>query len=130
MPSRKKKSREKRTDWLAVWDMLGLESLHNISEWQDKFTEWQKQKVWNELKGQKSEPPPTPKIPLKMLLMRARFNSQRFYEIYTFSTTDGIGEADLRDWFQTSPQDAADWVRKNGNKIFGEGMGEQETVIK
>ena len=130
MPSRKKKSREQKTDWLAVWDTLGLESLHNVSEWQDKFTEWQKQKVWNELKGQKSEPPPPPEIPLKMMLMRARFNSQRFYEIYTFSTTGRIGEADLRDWFQTSPQDAADWVRKNGNKIFGEGMGEQKAVIK
>lgn len=47
------------------------------------------------------------------MTMRARFNSQRFYEIYMFTSSDDVTEADMNSWADSSPQGFADWVRKN-----------------
>jgi hypothetical protein len=113
MPSREKKGR----NFLVVWDMLGLESIWDIDDAQNQLDNWEKKQVWNTLKGVPMEKKPNP-IPLQMVIMRARFNSQRSYEIYSFNTT--MTENEVRTVFAEDPQPIVDWIRENGNKIFSD----------
>lgn len=119
-----------RIHWLVMWDMNGLESVFNLTEWKTRRKIWEKSKIWAELKGQKHDSPP-PEIPFKNLILRARYNSQRYYEIYIFVSTEDINDRqDILDWFDADAQSAVNWIRKNGQKIFGEGIGAQKKVIQ
>ena len=119
-----------RIDWLVMWDMHGLESVFNLSEWKTKREVWEKSKIWSELKGTSHAIPP-PEIPFKNLILRARHNSHRYYEIYTFASTDDINDRqDILDWFDADAQSAVNWIRKNGRKVFGEGIGAEKKVIQ
>ena len=62
------------------------------------------------------------------LLLRARFNSQRHYEIYAIAAEDDISDEDIKDMFNNSPQTAADTIRKLGVKIYSDRMTENEQV--
>jgi hypothetical protein len=103
--------------WLAFWCNEGLEGLINVSEYINSG----KKELFNNLKtGEK--PTITSEQTLSRIIesmaMRARFNPQRYYEIYTFTSDFGMNENDIKDWFNTSPQSAVDWVRKNGTSIL------------
>ena len=66
--------------------------------------------MWHQLKG---EPVSEKAIPnLNHIMLRARVNSQRHYEIYTCEATDGITAEDIKEMFQASPQTAADTIRR------------------
>ena len=102
-----------------MWCCEGLEYVGDIT--QDR-----KDAVWSRLQNQDYHS----RIPnLMHLELRARYNSQRFYEIYVVEVTEGITEQDLRDLFQQDPQAAADLIRARGVCIFGQGQGEQRAVI-
>jgi hypothetical protein len=123
MPSSKKK---KLNHFLAVWDMYGLESLHDVLYAKKLHDEWEKAKVLAILK---EEPiPPAPRIiPLNTLLMRARVNSHRFYEIYEFATPFSFQE--ISKMFKEDPQTMADTVRKVGYKIYSDRVEIDKRVI-
>ena len=55
-----------------------------------------------------------------MLAMRAKFNSHRFYEIYAIDVDDGITSDDIKDWFESAPQEMADLIRKRGRKLYSD----------
>jgi hypothetical protein len=97
----------KTNTYLVVWDCYGLESLFNITEWSAKST-------YNSL----MELAPPPNIPLNELMLRARYNPQRNYEIYTFNAEDDVAESSIREAFDADPQHMADWVRKHGNQLY------------
>jgi hypothetical protein len=69
--------------FLLMWNELGLEVCINI-------TNVEKDTVWAKL-GDK-EPP---KVPIAQMMMRARTNPQRHYEIYTISTKANISQQDI-----------------------------------
>lgn len=100
-----------------MWDMLGLECIFNVDEAMEEVNEWDKDRVWKSLKDEPVGKRPNP-IPLQMMIMRARFNSQRSYEIYSFSTS--MSEKEVRKIFAEDPQPIVDWIRENGNKIFSD----------
>lgn len=52
--------------------------------------------------------------------MRARYNTQRHYEIYTVDATDGITKEDIEQMFENAPQIAADTIRKLGQVIYSD----------
>ena len=122
MPSRKKKS----NNFLVVWDMLGLESIFSIDDAMAQVENYEKDKVWKTLKEEPLSEKPNP-IPLQMLIMRARFNSQRNYEIYTFNTTMTMNE--VRTFFADNPQPIVDWIRENGNKIYSDYVKQDRKFI-
>jgi len=62
-------------------------------------------------------------------MLRARFNSQRHYEIYTFNAVEGIGEQDIRDMFDNNPQMAADTIRRVGHCMYSD-RATQEVAIR
>jgi hypothetical protein len=112
----KKKKQSDR--YIAMWDCLGLEYLGNL-------TEWEKDKMWSALK----EEPATYKIPsLQVLLLRARYNSQRNYEIYIFDAA-GLTEQDIKTAFEESPQAMANTIRRIGKQIFSNRLETDNRVI-
>jgi hypothetical protein len=123
MPSRKKKG----NSFLVVWDMLGLESIFSIDDTMDQVENYEKDKVWKTLKGEPVAGKAPNPIPLQMLIMRARYNSQRSYEIYSFNTT--MSMRDVRKMFADDPQPIVEWIRENGNKIYSDYTKQERRVI-
>jgi hypothetical protein len=123
MPSRKKKG----NSFLVVWDMLGLESIFSIDNAITEIENYEKDKVWKTLKGEGSIGRKPNPIPLQMLIMRARYNSQRSYEIYSFNTT--MSEREVRKIFADDPQPIVEWIRENGNKIYSDYIKQERKMI-
>jgi hypothetical protein len=120
--SRKKKTKH----YLAMWDVLGLESLHDVDLHMDKYNEWEKQKVVAILKEERIPSQPSG-IPLQMMLLRAKVNSQRVYEIYEFNST--MAYDDLKEAFEIDPQPIVEWIRNNGKKVYSDYLKQDRKMI-
>ena len=106
--------------FLIVWDQLGLECCIDV-------TEDQQRRMWQTLK---SEPVSETAVPnYNHLLLRARVNSQRHYEIYSVEATDGITAEDIREMFQASPQTAADTIRRLGHCLYSDRAQKDRVLI-
>jgi hypothetical protein len=66
---------------------------------------------------------------LHMLKVRAQFNGQRNYEIYSLTCSGGITKETLEEMFEQNPQTAADLVRSKGRCFYGSRMGKKTQVI-
>jgi hypothetical protein len=90
-------------------------------------TEDQQRRMWQQLKG---EPVSESAIPnYQHLLLRARYNSQRHYEIYSVEATDGITAEDIREMFEASPQTAADTIRRLGHCMHSDRATKDRVAI-
>jgi hypothetical protein len=69
-----------------------------------------------------------PSIPLQSMILRAKYNSQRHYEIYQF-VTDGLDMDDVKSMFEDSPQFIVNHIRKNGKKIYSDRLEQHRVVI-
>lgn len=104
--------------YLAMWDMYGLEYLVNVTEWHKKTT-------WAILTGNNK-----PDIAsIQMMILRAKANSQRCYEIYSFDAEPNVTEESIRLMFQTNPQDIVDIIRKQGEKIYSDRSETKKQII-
>lgn len=122
MPSRKKNVKH----YLAMWDMLGLECLFDVGRAKAEIEDWEKETIWAKLKEQSHRAKPDP-IPLNMMLLRARVNSQRSYEIYEFNST--MTEKELREVFNSDPQPIVEWIRENGYKVYSDYVKTERKMI-
>lgn len=105
--------------YLAMWDCNGLEFLYNL-------TRWEKAKVWRDLGGTINvDPPPD----LRALLLRAQHNTQRHYEIYTFTVTTDISYDDLVQQFTDSPQAMVDLIRSRGNCVHSDRSKKKPAIV-
>jgi hypothetical protein len=104
--------------YLAMWDMYGLECLFDTGE-------WEKQYMWSIL-TEKAKPT-APSIQLMML--RAKANNQRCYEIYTFNADDDLTEESIKLAFKSSPQGIVDFIRTNGQKIYSDRATQKAVII-
>ena len=86
-------------------------------------------KIWNTLKEKPTVEPYKSTIPLQNLILRARYNSQRHYEIYQF-VTDGLDMDDVKVMFDTNPQMIVDHIRKNGKQIYSDRFETDKVLIK
>ena len=106
--------------FLIMWCNEGLECCIDV-------TEDQQRRMWQKLKG---EPVSESAIPnYQHLLLRARYNSQRHYEIYSVEATDGITAEDIREMFEADPQSAADTIRRLGHCLHSDRAERQRVVI-
>lgn len=113
-----KKSKNPQT-LLLVWDCLGLEYSCNL-------TNYDKEVMWSTLKGEK----PTVRIPgLDILILRARSNPQRHYEIYTVQVEPDVSLEDINQMFKDTPQAIVDLVRARGHKLYSDRAFAQDNVI-
>jgi len=91
--------------YIAYWDTLGFECILDV-------TSYDKKAMWAAL-SDKSVPNV---IPLHQMIMRAKFNPQRFPEIWTFQS-----EVDLKTLIKYSkdlPQELVDLIREHGTKVY------------
>jgi hypothetical protein len=115
----KKKTTNPQT-LLLVWDCLGLEYSCNL-------TDYEKDLMWSELKGEK----PTVRIPgIDLLILRARANPQRNYEIYTVQVEPDVSLKDIQQMFKDTPQEIVDLVRARGHKIYSDRLYKEDRVIQ
>jgi hypothetical protein len=77
------------------------------------------------LKG--AEPPRPPNI--EHWKLRARYNSQRHYEIYIITATPGIDRDDIINMFKADPQYAADTIRRLGQCYYSDRREEHKIAI-
>lgn len=95
--------------FLAMWDCDGLESMFDITGMEHDAM----------IAGLKDEAFKTP-FNLTMMIMRARFNTQRSYEIYTFEVEGELSLKEMIQMFNNSPQYFAELIREKGNKIHSD----------
>ena len=105
-------------NFLVVWDCTGLEAVIDI-------TEQEQMRAWAQLQGQDG-PSMTN---LNMLVLRARYNSQRHYEIYAVTAQEGITREDIAGMFEDNPQLAADTIRRLGRCIHSDRVNNSEVKI-
>lgn len=104
--------------FVVMWDCHGLEAVARVPNPADT--------TYALLKGEK--PPEVPNVMHWQL--RARFNTHRCYEIYSFSASAGIDADDVREMFENSPQHAADTIRRIGHKIYSDRADAEKIVIR
>lgn len=114
-------------NFIAMWDNTGLESIFDVDAEMAQRDAYEKRKLWNILKDEKMLEYRS-SIPLQLLILRAKANSQRHYEIYQF-TTDGLDMDDVKSMFEDNPQFIVNHIRKNGRKIFSERFELKKSVI-
>ena len=118
--------KNKAKHYLAMWDMQGLECLFDVDLHMNKYNEWEKQKVVSILKEERTPDQPSG-IPLQMLILRARANSQRAYEIYEFNSTVKYDE--LKEAFNDNPQPIVEWIRENGKQVYSDYVKQERKMI-
>ena len=96
--------------FLLSWDMHGLETAINV-------TDIEKQASWATLKNEKV---PSLGSVVNAVLIRARANAQRHYEVYTVTMESNITEQDVYKMFDENPQGMADLIRERGHKIYSD----------
>lgn len=119
-------SKKKTTRFIAMWDMTGLECLINVSTIQKEHEKWEKENVWRILKEQNNTVKPA-NVPLDKMILRARYNSQRHYEIYTFDSE--LSEEDIKETFETDPQVMVDAIRNVGHELYSDRVVKKTQVI-
>ena len=96
--------------YLAFWDCNGFEYLDDITRFHPDV--WAKQHLFDSIKNSKVTKQ-TGFPPIHALEMRARFNSQRNYGLYVFTSTEDVDLEAIKAWSETDPQGLVDWIREN-----------------
>ena len=109
-----------------MWDMTGLECLINVTKLDKEHEQWEKENIFRILKDQDRTIKPA-HVPLNMMIMRARANSQRHYEIYAFDSE--LSEEDIREIFESDPQVMADAIRNVGHRFYSDRANKKQQVI-
>ena len=101
--------------YLIYWCSEGLESVIPISQYEEIDVE-------NTLRILADQDPVRNPINtiIQTLLLRARCNTQRHYELYAIEADTGISERDIETMFSNNPQGSADTIRKIGTKLWSD----------
>lgn len=121
--------------FLLSWDMHGLETCVDLTTLDQLRQEEEKMRMLTILGDPEARDPgdKTGSALNRMIqgiLLRARVNSQRHYEVYTIQVSKNITEQDLWTMFNDSPQYAADLIRERGNKLWGDRLPTDKIVIR
>lgn len=110
--------------YLGFWCNEGFEYLEDIS----KYEYWEQEQLVRILKDEA-----VPKNPLGQLVwhlkLRAQFNPQRHYELYSFNVDQSLSLQDIRDLAESNPQYLVNWIRENGRKIYSDRKIRNDVVI-
>lgn len=113
--------------YIVSWDNLGVEFFEEITEHHPE--NWAKNHLFDSIKQSKKIEKPMG-FSVQSLILRARFNTHRHYEIYVFTSGDDVGPEDIQDWFTRTPQAFADWVRENHSyKIHSDRKTTQDVIV-
>lgn len=110
--------------YIFSWDHLGIEAILPISQYEHH----EKNQLINLLKDQPRERNPLDSI-VRTLLLRARFNTQRHYEIYAVDCDASMDEAFWRKQWEEHPQATADLIRERGHKLYSDRATKQPVIF-
>lgn len=105
--------------FIFVWDMYGLEACIDLTELEHN----------NLLDVLKDKPSNNINTLLNGILLRAKFNSQRHYEIYSCQVDHNITRTDLVQMFAKNPQKSAELIRSYGHAILDDRVDKAKIVI-
>ncbi len=104
------------TQYIAMWDMHGLEYLANV-------TKIDQENTFSILKDEG-----TKLVPLREMILRAKFNSQRHYEIYAFISP--LSQEEIEFCFENNPQTIVNQIRSVGHQIYSDRLQLENSKIK
>jgi hypothetical protein len=106
---------------------MGVECLQDITnEHPDNMA---RAHLFNAIKNGEPIPKSSLGSQIQAMTMRARFNSQRNYEIYVFTAEDDFELDDIERWVKDDVQGFADWVRENHAKCLWNDRATKKPVI-
>lgn len=106
--------------YVVSWDMYGIEALVPV-------TDIEADAIIGTLKGDGKSFNLNQTI--NSIILRARFNQQRHYEVYYFYADSNLTVDDIKTYFSETPQDAADWVRKNGFQLYSDRVKQDDPRV-
>ena len=103
------------TQWLVLFDSEGLDTL---VPWGDLAQDRMMQTLsGGNIKGE------NPQHIVSRMMLRARFNEQRFPEVWTYQTEEDVDYLEMRSLWEANPQYMADLIRGKGEQLFGNKPG-------
>ena len=114
--------------FLISFDCNGLETLQDITEYHPD--NWDKNQLLGVMMGKAYKKAPIHQQ-IGMMIMRARFNTQRHYEIYVQQAEDDISAKDFAAAFNSNPQFWADYCREHHSvKLYSDRVPKGSRVIE
>lgn len=101
--------------YIFSWDQEGIEAIIPITEYEHH----EKQNLIRILSEKPTDRNPLNGI-IQHLLLRARYNPQRHYEIYAVDCAEGMDSKFWREQWEEYPQETADLIRERGHKIYSD----------
>lgn len=101
--------------FICMWDCNGIESVVDITQYEHEEYDLLIEMI-------KTGQPQKTKFGwiLNPMMLRARFNGHRFYEIYALDAAESITDRDVYEMFTNDPQGSAELVRKKGVKLYSD----------
>jgi hypothetical protein len=110
--------------FIFSWDCNGIEAIIPITI----YEKWEQENLMRMLKNENTQRNPLDTI-IQTLLMRARVNSQRHYEIYAVNCDQSLDEKFWREQWNSCPQETADLIRERGHQLYSDRRQQQYTIV-
>ena len=110
--------------YIFSWDQTGIEAIVPISQYEHH-------EQTNLIRLLKEEP--TQRNPLdsivQRLILRARYNTHRHYEIYAVDCAEEMDEEFWREQWLKSPQETAELIRSRGHQLYSDRQQKDRITI-
>lgn len=110
--------------FIFSWDCEGIEAIIPITQ----YEKWDQENLMRMLKNENKKSNPLDTI-IRTLIMRARSNPQRHYEIYAVDCDSSLDEEFWREQWNNVPQDTADIIREKGHKLYSDRRQQQYKIV-
>jgi hypothetical protein len=101
--------------FIFVWDQRGIESIVPITQYEHH----DKQNLVRILSDKPVKRNPLNSI-VQTLLLRARYNTHRHYEIYAVDCAESMDETFWGEQWAEYPQETAELIRNRGHKLYSD----------
>ena len=111
--------------YLVYWSSEGLESVTPVGHYEQIDVE-------NTFRILNNEDPMRNPVNtlIQTMILRARYNSHRHYELYAITAVDGITGPDIEGMFEVAPNEAAKTIRSIGIKLYSDRAVKKRVVIE
>ena len=110
--------------YIFAWDNTGIDSIVPITQ----YEHYDRDNTMRILNDEPAIRNPLNSI-LQMLILRAKANPQRCYEIYSVDCSVEMDEVWWREQWASDPQGCANLVRERGNKMYSDRADKSKQVI-
>jgi hypothetical protein len=101
--------------YLVYWCEEGLESVVPITQYEQCDSD----NTFRLLNNQEPARNPINQL-IQNMMLRARVNGQRHYELYAIDCDNSIQKTDIEQMFEDDPQAAADLFRSRGHRLYSD----------